>query len=85
MKPRMKRQKAKRSARTDIVITVSYRRVKGLVRQVYHVRLAPLQTDRFRFGLPLGETLSRRRAERHADHVAEYVDDWLAALRKEWR
>lgn len=82
---RPKPKKAKRSVRDDIIITVSYRRVKGVVRQVYHVRLAPLETDRFRFGLPIGKTLSRQRAERHADHVAEYVDAWLACLRKERR
>ena len=81
----MKSKKSERSVRDDIIITVSYRRVRGVVREVYHVRLAPLETNRFRFGLPVGKTLSRERADRHAAHVAEYMDSWLGLLRKEQR
>ncbi len=60
-----------------IITTVSYRRVRGKLRQVYNVRLAPLETERFRFGLPLGKTLSKERADRHIAHVTEYLRDWL--------
>ena len=68
-------------SREDVITTVSYLRVRGVLRQVYNVRLAPLETPRFRFGLPLGKTLSKERAERYADQVAEYVETWLELQR----
>ena len=61
----------------DIILTVSYRKVRGKTRQVWNIRLAPLETPRFRFGLPLGKTLSRERAERYRKEVYQYLKDWL--------
>lgn len=60
---------------------VSYRRVRGKLRQFYNVRIIPLETDRFRFGLPVaGKTLSRAKAERYAADVDAYLTSWLACL-----
>jgi hypothetical protein len=81
LKFKSQRERRPRFTREDIIITVSYRRVRGVMRQVYNIRLAPLETDRFRFGLPLGKTLSKERAERYGDQVAEYIGAWLEGPR----
>jgi len=82
-KPPLKTHDARtpRFTRDVLMIMVSYRRVRGVVRQIYNIRLVPLETTRFRFGLPLGKTLSRARAERYIDHVAEYLSAWLEGPR----
>jgi len=70
----------KRRVRPDVITTVTYRRIRGKLRTVYNVRFAPLETDRFRWGIPCGRTLVQATATRYAEDISEYIDDWMKSL-----
>ncbi len=60
-------------------ITVSYKKIKGNLRALYHVRICPVETKNFPFGLSVRRpTLSKDRAEEYAAAVDEYIENWLS-------
>lgn len=62
------------------IITVFHKKVRGRLRQFHQLRLCPLETERFRWGLPIGRPSLRKDViERFKRDVDAYLADALEA------